>query len=69
MNHIGRGSRIRTYEVTESESVALPLGDTPIKLPVARLGAIEKWQGWQDLNLRLRKSKSRALPLGDTPKS
>ena len=29
MNHIGRGSRIRTYEVTESESVALPLGDTP----------------------------------------
>ena len=25
------------------------------------------WQGWQDLNLRVRKSKSRALPLGDTP--
>ena len=26
------------------------------------------WQGWQDLNLRVRESKSRALPLGDTPK-
>ena len=26
----GRGRRIRTYEVTESESVALPLGDTPV---------------------------------------
>ena len=25
------------------------------------------WQGWQDLNLRMRESKSRALPLGDTP--
>ena len=27
----GRGSWIRTNEVTESESVALPLGDTPIQ--------------------------------------
>ena len=27
------------------------------------------WQGWQDLNLRMRESKSRALPLGDTPKN
>ena len=43
----------------ESESGALPLGDTPL---------VFWWQGWQDLNLRVRKSKSRALPLGDTPK-
>ena len=42
----------------ESESGALPLGDTPL---------YPRWQGWQDLNLRMRKSKSRALPLGDTP--
>ena len=25
----GRGRKIRTFEMTESESVALPLGDTP----------------------------------------
>ena len=28
--HHGRGRWIRTNEVTESESVALPLGDTPV---------------------------------------
>ena len=26
-----------------------------------------KWQGWQDLNLRMTGSKPVALPLGDTP--
>ena len=45
----------------ESESNALPLGDTPLKYN--RL----HWLGWQDSDLRMRKSKSRALPLGDTP--
>lgn len=49
--------------MTESESVALPLGDTP----TINMGIVD-WLGWQDLNLRMRKSKSRALPLGDTPK-
>ena len=29
--YCGRGGRIRTYGVTESESVALPLGDTPMR--------------------------------------
>ena len=28
--HFGWGGRIRTYEMSESESDALPLGDTPI---------------------------------------
>ncbi len=50
----------------ESESSALPLGDTPTVADLSAVGI--KWQGWQDLNLRVRKSKSRALPLGDTPK-
>ena len=48
--------------MTESESVALPLGDTPLYLLW-----IIYWQGLQDLNLRMRESKSRALPLGETP--
>ena len=57
----GWGGRIRTYAMLESESNALPLGDTPLKYN--RL----HWLGWQDSDLRMRKSKSRALPLGDTP--
>ena len=30
ISFFGWGSRIRTYEMSESESDALPLGDTPI---------------------------------------
>ncbi len=30
----GWGNRIRTYEMTESESVALPLGDTPMNIKI-----------------------------------
>ena len=33
----GWGSRIRTYEMLESESNALPLGDTPLILKKVRL--------------------------------
>ena len=29
--------------------------------------AVILWQGWLDLNQRMRESKSLALPLGDTP--
>ena len=57
----GWGGRIRTYAMLESESNALPLGDTPLKYNKLH------WLGWQDSDLRVRKSKSRALPLGDTP--
>ena len=31
---LGWGSRIRTYEMSESESDALPLGDTPICIKI-----------------------------------
>ncbi len=44
--------------MTESESVALPLGDSPSK---------KTKQGWQDSNLRMQGSKPCALPLGDNP--
>ena len=45
----------------ESESHALPLGDTPMN------SSFLIWLGWQDSNLRMRESKSLALPLGYTP--
>ena len=45
----------------ESESHALPLGDTPM------YSSFLIWLGWQDSNLRVRESKSLALPLGYTP--
>ena len=35
----GRGSKIRTYGMTESESVALPLGDTPLRFA----GVFDLW--------------------------
>ena len=62
MNLIGWGGRIRTYAVLESESNALPLGDTPLRNYINLL-----WLGWQDSNLRMSPSKGDALPLGDTP--
>ena len=66
--YCGWGGRIRTYGVLESESSALPLGDTPFySFILIPQGSCALWQGWQDSDLRVRKSKSRALPLGDTP--
>ncbi len=68
--YCGWGGRIRTYGVLESESSALPLGDTPLLNSLKDnewIRAVLLWQGWQDSDLRVRKSKSRALPLGDTP--
>ena len=38
-----------------------------LKKKLGFIGALENWQGWQDLNLRMSESKSDALPLGDTP--
>ena len=52
----------------ESESHALPLGDTPLFGSIFKsFSFIKFWLGWLDLNQRMRESKSRALPLGDTP--
>ena len=69
--------------MSESESDALPLGDTPLieinfrhkQIIIKEIYAIIMyifsfklyWLGWQDLNLRMPESKSGALPLGDTP--
>ena len=45
------------HRMTESESVALPLGEAPIN-----------WQEHQDSNLKIMGSKPTALPFGYAPK-
>ena len=50
----------------ESESGALPLGDTPMTVAVIRK-LEEKWLGYLDSNQGMPVSKTGALPLGDTP--
>ena len=69
---IGWGGRIRTFGMTESESVALPLGDTPIfhlyKTPFLPGPAASRngWAGWIR-TIGMTESKSVALPLGYNP--
>ena len=66
----GWGRRIRTFGMTESESVALPLGDTPIyffkkdylNVNLLKLG----WDRWIRTT-GMTESKSVALPLGYIP--
>ena len=62
---VGRGTRIRTLEMAESESAALPLGYTPI---VTESYKISLWQGYLGSNQGVAGSKPAALPLGYTPK-
>ena len=53
--------------MVESESTALPLGDTPtgcVQFP----GRLLIWLGYEDSNLGMVESESTALPLGDTPR-
>ncbi len=53
--------------MAESESAALPLGDTPtgcVQFP----GRLLIWLGYEDSNLGMVESESTALPLGDTPR-
>ena len=49
----------------ESESGALPLGDTPSGN--FYIDTAENWLGYEDSNLGMPESESGALPLGDTP--
>ncbi len=51
----------------ESESGALPLGDTPRKAKSSPKRAFLMWLGYEDSNLGMPESESGALPLGDTP--
>ena len=66
----------------ESESGALPLGDTPMVCRLSRAGLspvlysleisnsavhLGIWLGYEDSNLGMPESESGALPLGDTP--
>ncbi len=60
----GWGSRIRTYGIPESESGALPLGDTP--LYNADCSASFGWDRWIR-TIGMTESKSAALPLGYIP--
>jgi hypothetical protein len=52
----GWAGRIRTFGMLESESSALPLGDSPINTiyePCKHMACQEKnWLGWKDSNLR-----------------
>ena len=50
----------------ESESGALPLGDTPTGCTY-KVSVLNKWLGYEDSNLGMPESESGALPLGDTP--
>ncbi len=53
----------------ESESGALPLGDTPMVGFCARHpNVFQIWLGYEDSNLGMPESESGALPLGDTPR-
>ena len=58
---IGWGTRIRTLEMAESESAALPLGYAP--------NSYRWWQGYLGSNQGVTGSKPVALPLGYTPNS
>ncbi len=55
----------------ESESGALPLGDTPIYnfryFLHSHYECLRIWLGYEDSNLGMPESESGALPLGDTP--
>ncbi len=66
--------------MVESESTALPLGDTPTifslfhPISPVKLHDIHRitvnalnWLGYEDSNLGMVESESTALPLGDTP--
>ena len=55
----GWGGRIQTFGMTESESVTLPLGDTPMFVRLACFG----WDRWIR-TIGMTESKSAALPLG-----
>ena len=62
------GYKDSNLEMTESESVALPFGDSPIKYMkfcFIRLSLTEL--GYKDLNLEMTESESVALPFGDSP--
>ena len=61
----GWGGRIRTFGMTESESVALPLGDTPM---FVRFSLFFGWDRWIR-TIGMTESKSAALPLGYIPSS
>ena len=61
----GWGSRIRTYGIPESESGALPLGDTP-KYQAPRILSAFGWDRWIR-TIGMTESKSAALPLGYIP--
>ncbi len=50
----------------ESESGALPLGDTPTGA-LTEVNDFLNWLGYEDSNLGMPESESGALPLGDTP--
>ena len=67
-------------EPTRYERVALPVELKGRSASTRRVGgrlslaggfckelSARDWQGWQDLNLRMRESKSRAFPLGYSP--
>lgn len=62
----GWGAGIRTPVVLESESSALPLGDTPIYSPPDRANLLTGWDRWIRTT-EMTESKSAALPLGYIP--
>ncbi len=56
------GYKDSNLEMTESESVALPFGDSPIEY-----GVFKTKLGYKDSNLEMTESESVALPFGDSP--
>ena len=65
--YVGWGGKIGTFGMTESESVALPLGDTP-KLQMRVYGIAVGWDRWIR-TIGMTESKSVALPHGYIPVS
>ena len=58
------GYKDSNLEMTESESVALPFGDSPI----INISEYEVFKlGYKDSNLEMTESESVALPFGDSP--
>ncbi len=53
--------------MTESESVALPFGDSPSGYSIVNPEEISPKLGYKDSNLEMTESESVALPFGDSP--